>query len=300
MITSNRSQIWLGCLAGLLTALIGASWQIVSRSAAITPLGPLELATLRYGLPALILLPVLWRVGLLPKGTSKGVLLIVVFSSGLPFGLLAFLGSRFAPAAHMAVMMVATGPLITATLLWLIERKRIESMQALSLGLIAISVMLLGAGSWQGGLTTWLGDALFLLAALVWSGYGLAFRRSGLTPWQAAAVVNAWSALAVLPLALIFGVSGFMQVDGPTLALQALWQGVIAGIFGLVTYTTAVRWLGAQAAAAFGALVPILAAWGGWWLLQEPLGWRVVIASSLAAAGMALAIGWVGYRGNLK
>ncbi len=301
MTLPKLSPLLLGCLAGVLTACIGASWQIVSRSAALTPLGPLELAVLRYALPALILLPVLWPVGLKPAGVSWGVLFVLVCSSGLPFGLMAFWGTRFAPSAHMGVMMAATGPLMTAGLLWLVERRRITHWQALGLAAIAASVLLLASGSLHSTSSTWRGDALFLLAALMWSGFGLAFRRSGLTAWQAVAVVNAWSALAVLALAWVVGVPGFAQIDGRMLALQALWQGVMAGVLGLVSYTAAVRLLGAQAAAAFGALVPVLAAWGGWWILHEPLTVHVLIASSLATVGVGLAVGWSGFNNeNLK
>ncbi|MFS2055838.1 EamA/RhaT family transporter, partial [Variovorax sp. CT11-76] len=56
----NRSLPWTGVLAALATALIGSGWQIVSRHGVTTSLGPLELAVLRYAIPALVLLPVAW------------------------------------------------------------------------------------------------------------------------------------------------------------------------------------------------------------------------------------------------
>jgi drug/metabolite transporter (DMT)-like permease len=286
-----QPPIIYGLVAGLITALIGASWQVVSRSASLTPLGALELAVLRYVIPALLLLPLLWRVGLLPKSVPRGVLLALVCGGGMPFGLLAFAGSRFAPAAHMGVMIAATGPLITAALLWLIDRTGVSAQRGVGLACIAAGVVLLGARSLTASDQAWVGDALFLMAALLWGGYGIAFRKSGLTPWQGAAVVNAWSALWVLPMALWLGVSGFAQVDAETLALQALWQGVIAGLFGLVSYTVAVRHLGAAAAAAFGALVPVLSAMGGWLWLAEAMTPVVVAASALATLGVAFATG---------
>lgn len=288
----KSSQKWvLGLGAGCVTALIGASWQIVSRGAALTPLGPVELAVLRYVIPGVCLLPLLRGVGLLAKSVPRCVLLALVCGGGLPFGLLAFAGTRFAPAAHMGVMIAATGPLITATLMWLIDRARVSPSRGVGLLLIAMGVTLLGARAFTSGEQTWIGDIFFLLAALCWGGYGIAFRKSGLTPWQGAAIVNAWSALVLLPIVLLVGVDGFCRVDGATLALQALWQGVIAGMLGGVTYTFAVRQLGASGAAAFGALVPVLSAIGGWFILSETMTPTVIIASILAMLGVALAVG---------
>jgi drug/metabolite transporter (DMT)-like permease len=279
-------------MAGVTTALIGASWQIVSRSAVLTPLGPLELAVLRYLLPAVLLLPITLRAGLLPVAVPRALLAVLVCGSGLPFGLLAFAGTRFAPAAHMGVMIAATGPLMTAMLLWLIDRSRVTLSRGLGLALIAGGVLLLGASSLTANSSTWIGDTLFLLAALVWSGYGIAFRGSGLTPWQSAAVVNSWSALLLVPIVLLMGVDGFVRVDAATLALQAVWQGVVAGIFGLVMFTVAVRNVGASRAAAFGALVPVLSALGGWLFLAEPMTLTVAVASVLATVGVVFAVGF--------
>jgi drug/metabolite transporter (DMT)-like permease len=280
-----------GLGAGLVTALIGASWQIVSRSAAITPLGPVELAVLRYVIPGVCLLPALRGVGLLPKAMSRSVLIALMCGGGLPFGLLAFAGTRFAPAAHMGVMVAATGPLITAMLMWIVDRTRVSPSRGVGLLLIAAGVTVLGARAFTSGEQAWIGDIFFLLAALCWGGYGIAFRKSGLTPWQGAALVNAWSALLLLPIILLVGVDGFFRVDTETLALQALWQGVIAGLFGGVTYIFAVRQLGANGAAAFGALVPVLSAVGGWIILSEAMTPTVVVASVLAMLGVALAVG---------
>lgn len=50
-------NILLGLLAALTATLIGSGWQLASRHGVTTSLGPLELAVLRYGIPAIVLLP---------------------------------------------------------------------------------------------------------------------------------------------------------------------------------------------------------------------------------------------------
>jgi drug/metabolite transporter (DMT)-like permease len=288
---ARNKYAWLGLLAGVITALIGASWQVISRSAAATPLGPVELAVLRYAIPAALLLPITLRGGLLPPAVPLRTLILLVSGAGLPFGLLVFAGSRFAPAAHMGILIAATGPLMTSALLWLIDRTRISAQRGAGLALIAAGVAMLSAYRISASDHTWIGDVFFVLAALLWSGYGIAFRKTALTPWQCAAIVNAWSAVAILPVAAFVGVEGFARADASLLALHVLWQGVIAGVFGLVAYTVAVRSLGASRAAAFGALVPVLATLGGSLWLDEAITAVSAIASLLATAGVALAVG---------
>ena len=67
---TERKNLWLGIIAALLAALIGSAWQLTSRYGVTTSLGAMELACLRYGVPALVLLPLLLKTGLLLKSNS--------------------------------------------------------------------------------------------------------------------------------------------------------------------------------------------------------------------------------------
>jgi len=280
-------NLLLGLTAALLAALIGTSWQIASRHGVTTSLGPVELAVLRYGLPALLLAPCLRGVGLLPAGVPRRVLLVMLAGGGLPFGLLVLSGAQFAPAAHIGVFMAGAMPLFAAGLAWRLEGERLGRMRLAGLGLLALGVALLGATGW--GRASWRGDLLFMAAGFAWAAYTLAFRRSGLTPWQGAAWVNAWSALLLAAALPWLGAPRLFTAPWSDLAFQALWQGGIAGVLGLVTYTAAVRRLGASRAALSSALVPPMTALGGWWLLGEPLGAGGALAVALVALGLVAA-----------
>jgi drug/metabolite transporter (DMT)-like permease len=171
------------------------------------------------------------------------------------------------------------------------------------LALMSLAVLLLGAKSllvWSG--QTWRGDVLFLAAALLWAGYALAFRGAGLTPWQAAAVVNGWSALAVAAWALVRVLDGgglsLTALPWPALAWQALWQGLLAGLVGLWAYSQAIARLGAAQAAAFGALAPAVSAVGGWLWLGDALTAVEGAAVAAAVAGVGLASGAFGSPGK--
>jgi drug/metabolite transporter (DMT)-like permease len=282
-------HILVGLLAALASALIGSGWQIMSRHAVTTTLGPLELAVLRYGVPALVLAPLLWRTGLFPRGVSAVRLACMVVGGGLPFGLLALAGVQWAPAAHMGIFLAGSVPLFTALGARVVLGERLALPRVLGLLLVLAGLAILGAHSLSGAALVWRGDLLFVAAAMVWGMYTLAFRGSGLTPWQGAAVVNGWSALLVLPVAVLLGVPRLASAPWADVAWQALGQGVLAGLLGLVTYMVAVARLGAARGSLSAALVPLFTAMGAAWLLSEPLTVATVLAAVLVTAGVVLA-----------
>jgi drug/metabolite transporter (DMT)-like permease len=299
---SNFSaNLLLGLAAGLAAALIGGSWQVVTRQSTTSTLGPSDLVWLRYFIPALVLLPLTWRVGLLPPSVPRGWLALMVFGSGLPFGLLAMTGSRYAPSAHMGVLMAGAAPLFVALFAWLLFSERPDRWRANGLVFMALGTALLGVKTLAGTALqgAWRGDLLFILAAALWACFTLCFRRSGLTPWQGAALVNTWSALLLLPwLCWLVWRGEFQLFNAPPrdLMWQALWQGVLAGLLGLWTFNVAIRRLGAAPAAAFGALAPVVSALGGWWWLGERMTVTDVLAVACAVVGVALASGFLSER----
>jgi drug/metabolite transporter (DMT)-like permease len=227
-----------------------------------------------------------------PSGLPWPRLLLLVCGAGLPFGWLAMSGTRFAPTAHMGVLMAGASPLIAAALAWVLWRERPDRARALGLALMLVGVLLLaGKSLTQWSTATWRGDLLFLAAATLWAGYTLGFRGSGLTPWQAAAVVNAASLLAVAAWVLLRGGTALSSVPPSALLWQALWQGLLAGALGLWTYSVAIARLGAAAAAAFGALAPVVSALGGWWWLGDALTGLDALAIAAAVVGVLLASG---------
>jgi drug/metabolite transporter (DMT)-like permease len=287
----HAGKAW-GLLMGLAAALIGGGWQVATRLATTTHTEPLDLALLRYGIPALLLLPVALRGGLLPREVPLRLQLVLLAGAGLPFGLVAMTGTRYAPVAHMGVLMAAASPLLAAAFAFALWREKPGGLRLLGLGLMALGVALLGAKALAAWSTeSWRGDALFLCAAALWAGYTLAFRRSGLSPWRAAALVNLWSALLLLVLLAWRGGTGLWQVPGAELLRHALWQGLLAGVFGLWTYSVAIQRLGAAPAAAFGALAPVVSALGGWWWLGEALSAVDGVALAAASLGVLLASG---------
>lgn len=288
---ASRSGLAVGIAAALTAAVIGAGWQLTTRYGVTTTLGPLELALLRYSVPAIILLPLWLRIGLRPRNLTWWRLAVLVCGGGLPFGLLVLAGAQFAPAAHIGVFVAGTMPVFTALAQTLTGGGRIAPLRWTGFALVFAGAAWLGLGSIGSSDGAWRGDLLFLLASLGWAAYTLAFRGSGLTPWHGVALVNGWSAIGAGAIALVWGVPRLATAPLADVALQAAGQGLAAGLLGLVAYMVAVSRLGGATASLSGALVPPMTAVGAAWVLNEPLGGRIGLASILVGLGIALASG---------
>lgn len=285
--------IVIGLLAGLLSALIGGSWQVVTRHSTTTTIAAGDLAILRYVIPSLVLAPLVWRIGLLPRAVPRHLLVIMVCGAGLPFGLVAMSGTQYAPSAHMGVLMAGASPLFAAGFAWLLWRDRPDHWRLAGLLCMVLGVVALGGKALDGQQPgAWRGDLLFLAAAALWACFTLSFRRTGLSAWEGAALINAWSALLLLPWIVWNGSPRLLDAPLYDLLFQALWQGVLAGLLGLAVFAVAISRLGATSAAAFGALAPVVSAVGGWWWLGEALTRLDLLAVVLATCGVALASGW--------
>lgn len=277
-------HILLGLGAAFIAALIGAGWQVVTRLGVTTTVTPYDLALIRYAVPAVILLPLLWRKGFVPRGVHPLLIITILIGGGLPFGLLVMQGARFAPVSHIAVLIPGTMPLFVAALAAIFLAERITRAKTTGFALMLAGVACIG---WEAvmtmGPTTVLGDLVLICAALLWGIYSVAFRKSGVSPWHGAALICFWSTLMALPLWLLQPQSGFHTTPATALMVQFLWQGILAGAVGMWIYGYAMQQVGASAAASVGALVPALAATGGWLVLGE-------IPSSLAMIGILVTI----------
>jgi drug/metabolite transporter (DMT)-like permease len=287
---------FLGWIAAFGMVFIGAGWQLATRFGATGGFHPLDLAVLRYVVPALLLAPVWWRLlsaqasaqaSVQPRRSWRHLALLVI-GSGLPFGLLVMTGARYAPVSHMAALLPGLIPLMVIAGGSALARKLPARMQMLAAAVVFLGVSLV-SGMWStvGNTQVWLGDALFVCAAVLWSVYSLAFRSLGLTGWQGAALVSFWSALAVVPLWLWQADTKLWSVSMHALLLQVAWQGVLAGTLGIAAYGYAMRVLGPARPAVVGALVPVVSSIGGVWLLGEKMDTTAWCGVALVTAGIA-------------
>jgi drug/metabolite transporter (DMT)-like permease len=284
----------VGWLAALATVAIWAVWMIGTRHAVTHTLDPAAIGILRFGLPALALAPVWWRLGLKPKGL-RWPLLLALMGAGAPFFLVVATGMRFAPAAEIGPLLPGTMPLFVALLGWALFGERFGRLRGIGYALIVLGIVAIGGHgllALDGG--AWRGHLLLLAGALLWAVYTHAYRRSGLSPVEAAALIAGWSVLLLLPAggpALMRGIGQGLAAD---VLIQAFLQGGLSGLAAMLLNGLAIDRLGASRAAAVSPLGPVLATLLAVPLLGEVPGAVALVGLVSAAAGVALASGMFG------
>ncbi len=286
----------LGIASALLTVLIWTTWVISTRFAmhASQHLPASLLAFIRFGTAAVVLAPAWWRFRALPR-KAPPLALLGLMSAGLPYQFLVLWGLHYAPASEAGPLLAGSLPLFIAGISALvlgerIGRWRIVGVLLISGGVVAITghgLMDMAGGAWRGHLA-------ILGASLAWSIYTVSFRASGLSGVQAAAFVGLWSVILLLPFAGAEIWQALQVTPWPALGRQFLVQGILAGVVALLTYTTAVRCLGAARATAITSLTPPAAVLGSMLLLDEApgllemLGCGLIVIGVLAVSGVAL------------
>ena len=286
--SAGRHSLAAGVLCGLAVALIWSSWSVATRFAVTTTLGPHDVTFLRFGVSALLLWPILARKGLGLAQIGVARLLVMVLGAGVPFMMLGSVGMRFAPASHVATLMIGTMPIWVAVLSGVLFGEKFSRQQLGGMAVVLAGVLCIGgyallanraAGEWRG-------DLLFLLAGLCFASFTIAQRRSGISPWHATALVNVCSAVLFAPIYFFWFTPNIFTAPPAAVGFQVVAQGILVAILGMYFYTEAVRRLGAPRAAIFGALAPALAALIGALFLKE-------IPAALTLAGIALVMGGV-------
>ena len=285
----------LGALAALSVVLIWASWLVSTRHSIGTALQPLDLSLLRYGIPAIALSPVIWRIGIWPPGVKKLPLVLMVCGAGAPFFQVVAFGMHSTPASAAGVLLPGTMPLMTALLGIALLGERPDTMRRLGLVAILAGGLLLLAGNLGDAGLTWRSYVILPIGATLWAVYTHAFRHSGLSAFEGGALLCFWSSVINLALAPFLGLH-FAQAPLSEIGLQILTQGLLSGLLATLLYGAAVRTLGGTQAAAYTAITPVAAAIGGAVLLAEPLGISVLVAALVTGLGVLLSTGLLSRR----
>ncbi|RED13332.1 DMT family transporter [Pontivivens insulae] len=281
-----------GWIAVVITLLIWASFLIVTRAAAAANLTPADVGLLRFLPAALLFAPVWLKRSPLPEGARPHHIITIALTGGFAFVFLLSSGLQFAPVADSGVFAPSMLPLYVAVLSYFWLGERFGPVRLTGFALILIGAV--GIGGWE-ALTNaesgaWRGHLLISAASLLWGIYTVIFRKSGIEPVAAAAMICFWSALAFIALAVIMPLN-IPETAPDTLALHIVMQGVLSGFVSTITYGYALSRIAPSKVAACAALVPILAALGGLVILGEPIGMVKWIGIGVVASGVLLASG---------
>lgn len=281
--TKTFSTFW-GYAGVIFAVLIWSGWIIATRESVTRNLLPIDIAILRYGVPALFLAPVWLKKGIFPKGESPLLLAIMTIGWGGPFVYFISKGLLHVPAYLFGPLVPGLLPMVVTAFGILVLREKVSGLRWLGLGFIAAAVVLVIAPSLVSGEIDILAGAPWLMtAACGWAAFTLAYRYTNLTGVEAAAYVCLYS-LPLLALGAYVDGSQILSLPLDEMLWQGFIQGILSGIGSVIGYAYAVRSLGLPRASAFTSLVPPLAAVGGWLILGEAVslaGWASVICACL-------------------
>ncbi|WP_428924896.1 DMT family transporter [Marinibacterium sp. SX1] len=288
----------LGLLAAAATVTIWASFMLVTRFAVTSSFTVEELLFLRLVPGALVLAPLMWKLGVLPPAVSWTRRLFLMFGASAVFPYVVSRGLAYAPASDGGALAPGMLPFWTALAAWALmgevpgPRRRLGLAMILA-GAMIVSLWQIVAGAQDGA---WRGHLMFLAGSGCWGIYTVVFRQSGLSALHAMVIGLFWGTLLAAPLLLASGELSFAGASWGGIIWMIVMQSFVIGILAMFLFGYAVGQLGAAETAAFGALTPILALLGGAAFLGEEVTPLKAFGVCLVAAGVFLASGVLSRR----
>lgn len=283
---------WQAILFALIAVSIWAWWMSATRIAATDGIAPIDVALLRYSVPALLLLSV-WRSTLRKMRTAPRWALFAMLGWGAPFLWLVTASLQSSNVIYMATIVPCTMPLFAVLAERVFFKTSLTTRQLLGFSLIAVAALLMLLSAIGGyGQVTIDGIMLMLCAAAGWACYVVAFRHTGLTAAEGAAWVCVASTAVILLIKLFTG-SPLLTMSMQQITFNAFAQGVVSGFLAVILYTLAIERLGAARAASFSVLMPALGALFAWlWLGETPTAYNL-FALTLGSIGVAVVNGLI-------
>ena len=288
----SRKSILIGYLAATAVVFIWSSWLVASRSGALSGLTVYDLAALRYGISGSVALPFV----LYFKPWQTMTVLRIAFLSfllGPIYILIVFGGFVFAPAAHGGIFMNGILPVLTLAIGWFWLQEAPRWQQLVAAALILLATVLVVADKSQIEISqSWIGDVLFVIAAVFFSIYMVASRLWKISTTQVLLCSSVINAIIYLPIWYLFLPSDFGAITQKQLLIQGFYQGFVPTLFGILLLTIAVQRIGSSPTAAFMAAVPGMGALLSLVFLGENLGVISWIALAMLTAGIVIMAVW--------
>ncbi len=277
-----------GLGVGLVAASIGALYTVFARWGIGHGMDSSDMTFLRFAVAGIVTLPVLALALRRDAGAFLSrwrAWLAVSLLAGPLFGLLMFTALQWAPASHAAVFpftaMSVMGTLMSVAFLG----DRLTLRKVIGIGIVVTGLLILsGLDIRTLSGKALLGDALFIAAGTLWTGFGIVMRKNKLDPLLTTAVISFAALVTYVPVYLgVVGLERLLATAPHVVWTELLVQGVIAGAGTLYTYSKMVALLGPARAAVFPALAPGIAALMAWPVLSH-------VPTGVEAAGLVVSV----------
>jgi drug/metabolite transporter (DMT)-like permease len=256
---ATRSGILVGTLCGTGAAAGWAAGFVAAKHGIAVGFSPADLAFHRFFWSGLLLMPVALRGGLRDLGGigwGRGLLMSVL--AGPPQAITAYTGFILVPLGHGTTIQPACAALFGLILATVMLHERATAQRVFGGTTIIVGLMVFGAESLATiGREGVGGDLLFVTAGFFWAMFGTLLRYYLVSGSRAVAVVGVLSIIVYAPLYMLFvGFDGILHMSLTENLIQAVVQGLLAGVLPIFLFARAVTSLGAGRAATFPALVP--------------------------------------------
>ena len=277
-----------GYAAAWSIVFVWSFWLIVSRAANDSGLTIYDLAAFRYGLASLVALPLClyykpWR------GLRLTQIAVLSFILGPVYILLVFSGFLYAPASHGGIFMNGMLPVFSILFAITVMRSVPSALQVLGAALILVSAGTLAWDADIGG-GAWIGDLLFIVGALFFTSYIILSERWQLGAMQIIFCGTVVNAVLYLPIWAVWLPSGLAEAPMGPLLLQAVYQGFVPNLIGLLLVAHASRTIGNANTAFIFAAVPGGGAILGALILNEGLGLFGILALLALTIGLMISV----------
>ena len=289
----DKKLYFFGVLAALATVTIWAAFLIGTRFAVSGNLTVDEVLILRLIPAFLIMLPLMFKLGVIIKGQSIFSLLMIALGATAVFPYLISTGVYYAPASDAGALAPGMLPFWTALFAFIITGEKPSKIRFFGLIIILAGAFLVGSYSIlsSSDQNTWKGHFLFLAGSGMWSIYSVYFRQSGIDPLTGLVFGLFWGTAVVIPLLVVFGDVSFEKASTFDIFSMIILQGLLIAILAMLLYNFSIRQLGPAQTAAFGALTPILALLGSFIFLGETITLLKSVGIFIVAVGGVFASG---------
>jgi drug/metabolite transporter (DMT)-like permease len=288
--TTLRNETVIGVIAGMFVLLIFAGTLVVSRVGATNTLTVYDVAGLRFGVGMVCAAPFLVRVKPVNLTWWRAIVLAVL--AGALFVILLVGGFIFAPVAHGGIVVNGGMPVFAALFSWFIFGEGLGRWRIAGVVLIVAGVAATGWDALEFGVPgQWRGHLLFLGAAACNSGFLTAVRGWRIGALESLMAVLGLNALIYLPIWWLFLPSTLTAAPWQEIALQGVYQGLIAAFIAGTMIAYAARTLGSTRQSAIMSGAPALALLMAIPLLGEIPSWISVTGVVIVTAGILITLG---------
>lgn len=283
-------MVW-GYLAMGAVVLIWSTFALSIRAAGNTSLTAGDVALLRFGVPSLLLIPVIPQSFRVMIRQPWYWTVLIIIGGGFPFLMLVQLGGAVTSAALVGTIPPGTIP-VFITIFGAILGAHFTAVRWFGIACIAAGVVVAMQGSGSAHLA---GVGLLLTAGALWSLYVLAVSKTRYRPLD----------IVVLLAVPSFGMTGVFistdllhttfftgNSDLSDVLTYAVLQGVVIGIISTLLYSFSIRSLGPSRAALMGSVSPVLTTLGAIPLLGETPAMGTVVCLVLVSSGALIANLW--------